>query len=193
MKHFELNGTVRTTGNKTFTKNFRRQGLIPCNLYGPGIEENVIFTVTVKDMKGVIFTPSSYIIDLSLDNGKKYTAIVREYQFHPVTDDCLHVDFLAVNEEKPITISVPIQVSGHPVGVQKGGKFLLVSKKLSVCAQMKDLPDTVDIDVSDLDLDKSILAGDLQFDGFEIVSPKSMILCKVKAGRQAAKMAQEGK
>ncbi len=193
MKHFELNGTIRTTGNKTYTKNFRRQGLVPCNLYGPGIEENVIFTVSEKELKGVIYTPSSYIIDLTLDNGKKYTAIVREYQFHPVKDNCMHIDFLAVNEEKPITIDVPITVSGHPVGVQKGGKFLLVSKKISVCALMKDLPDTVGIDVSELDLDKSMLAGDIHFDEFSIVSPKSMILCKVKAGRQAAKMAQEGR
>ena len=103
MKHFELNGKIREVGNKAVIKAIRRQGLVPCNLYGQGIE-NVLFTVSERDLMGITNTPASYIIDIKLDNGQTYMAVVHELQFHPVKDNCLHVDFLAVSEDKPIAI-----------------------------------------------------------------------------------------
>ena len=184
MKHFELSGAVREVGNKAVIKAFRRQGLIPCNLYGQGIE-NVLFTVSEKDVKGLLYTPSSFIVDLTLDNGAKYFAVLHELQFHPVKDNCLHIDFLAVNEEKPITINVPVAVTGHPVGVQKGGKFVLSTKSLRISATMANLPDQLTIDTTDLDIEKRIVAGDLQFDNIDIISPKATIICSVKATRQS--------
>ena len=182
MKHFELNGKVREVGNKAVIKAIRKQGLVPCNLYGQGIE-NVLFTVTDKDLQGITNTPNSYIIDIKLDNGKAYTAVVHELQFHPVKDNCLHVDFLAVSEDKPIAIKVPITVSGHPVGVQKGGKFVLVSRFVKISALMKDLPDNINIDVTPLDIEKRIVAGDIKLEGVSVVSPKDTIICTVKATR----------
>lgn len=186
MKHFELNGTVRQAGNNAAVKAIRKQGLVPCNLYGPGMKENILFSITDKDLKRAINTPSSFIIDLVLDNGEKFTAIIQELQFHPVTDICLHVDFLSVSQDKPITISVPVEVDGHPVGVQRGGKFVLLKRNLTISALMNDLPDTVGIDVTNLDLEKRILAGDLKFDNFSIVSDKATIICTVKSSRQIA-------
>ena len=144
MKHFEINGKVREVGNKAVIKAIRKQGLVPCNLYGQGME-NV--------------------------------------QFHPVKDNCLHVDFLAVSEDKPIAIKVPITVSGHPVGVQKGGKFVLVSRFVKISALMKDLPDNINIDVTPLDIEKRIVAGDIKLEGVSVVSPKDTIICTVKATR----------
>ena len=192
MKHFEINGKVREVGNKAVIKAIRKQGLVPCNLYGQGME-NVLFTVTDKDLQGITNTPNSYIIDIKLDNGKAYTAVVHELQFHPVKDNCLHVDFLAVSEDKPIAIKVPVVVSGHPVGVQKGGKFVLVSRFIKVSALMKDLPDTLDIDVTKLDIEKRIVAGDIQLEGVKVVSPKDTIICTVKATRNmSAQIADEG-
>ena len=182
MKHFEINGKVREVGNKAVIKAIRKQGLVPCNLYGQGME-NVLFTVTDKDLQGITNTPNSYIIDIKLDNGKAYTAVVHELQFHPVKDNCLHVDFLAVSEDKPIAIKVPITVSGHPVGVQKGGKFVLVSRFVKISALMKDLPDTLDVDVTSLDIEKRIVAGDIKLEGVSVVSPKDTIICTVKATR----------
>ena len=190
MKHFEINGKVREVGNKAVIKAIRRQGLVPCNLYGQGME-NVLFTVTDRDLQGITNTPASYIIDIKLDNGKAYTAVVHELQFHPVKDNCLHVDFLAVNEEKPITISVPIVVSGHPVGVQKGGKFVLVSRAIRVSALMKDLPDTLNVDVTKLDIEKRIVAGDIKLDNVAVVSPKDTIICTVKSTRNMSQVANE--
>ena len=116
MKHFELKGQVREAGNKATIKAFRKQGLVPCNLYGNGVQ-GTLFTVTEKELNALINTPASYIVDLVLSNGTKQTAIVHELQFHPVADNCLHVDFLAVNEEKPVAIKVPVTISGHAVGV----------------------------------------------------------------------------
>ena len=192
MKHFELNGKVRKVGNKAVIKEFRKQGLVPCNLYGPGVE-NVLFTVSEKDLMGITHTPASYIIDIKLDNGKTYMAVAHELQYHPVKDNCLHADFLAVNEEKPITVSVPIEVTGHPVGVQRGGKFVLVSRKIRVSALMKDLPDSVTLNVTKLDIEKRIIAGDVNVENVNVVSPKQMIICTVKATRQiSAQAAQEG-
>ncbi len=192
MKHFELNGKVREVGNKAVIKAFRRQGLVPCNLYGAGIE-NVLFTVTERDLMGITHTPASFIIDLKLDNGQTYTAVVHELQYHPVKDNCLHADFLAVTEDKPITIKVPVVVSGHPIGVQRGGKFVLVSREVRISALMKDLPDTLNIDVTKLDIEKRIVAGDIKVENVNVVTPKPTIICSVKATRQmAAQLAQGG-
>ena len=192
MKHFEINGQVREVGNKAVIKAIRKQGLVPCNLYGQGIE-NVLFTVSDKDLQGITNTPASYIIDIKLDNGKAYTAVVHELQFHPVKDNCLHVDFLVVSEEKPVTIKVPIVVTGHPVGVQKGGKFVLVSRFVKVSALMKDLPDELVIDTTSLDIEKRIVAGDIKVEGVNVVSPKDTIICTVKATRNmSAQISDEG-
>ena len=190
MKHFEINGKVREVGNKAVIKAIRKQGLVPCNLYGQGME-NVLFTVTDKDLQGITNTPASFIIDIKLDNGKAYEAVVHELQFHPVKDNCLHVDFLAVSEDKPIAIKVPITVSGHPVGVQKGGKFVLVSRAIRVSALMKDLPDTLNVDVTKLDIEKRIVAGDIKLDNVAVVSPKDTIICTVKSTRNMSQVANE--
>ena len=190
MKHFTLNGQVRQKGNKAVIKAFRRQGLVPCNLYGAGIEDNILFTVSEKELKGLTHTPSSFIVDIVLD-GKTYTAVAHEYQWHPVEDNCLHVDFLAVDEKSPITIDVPLHIFGHPVGAQAGGKFTQSARALKVQALMKDLPDQLDIDVTPLELDKRMVAGELKFENIKIVSDKNTIICSVKTTRAMQQAAVE--
>ena len=182
MQHFELNGQIRQVGNKAVIKAFRKQGLVPCNLYGLGME-NILFTVNEKELKALTDTPNSFIVDLVLDNGKKFNAVLHELQFHPVNDRCLHVDFLAVNEEKPIAIKVPIIISGHSVGVQQGGKFTQNSRFLRISALMANLPDDVTVDISNLGLDKKIKAGDLKYDNITVLTDKDTIICGVKSTR----------
>ena len=183
MQHFELKGTTRKVGNKAVIKAFRREGLVPCNLYGLGME-NVLFTVNAKELKALTDTPKSYIVDLVLDGAKKaQTAVLHELQWHPVTDACLHVDFLAVDEKKPIAISVPLVITGHAKGVQQGGKFYQNARSIKVSAAMKDLPDEVTVDITDLGLDKRIKAGDIQLKNVAIVSDKDTIICGVKTTR----------
>ena len=184
MQHFELKGQIRQAANKAVIKAFRRQGLVPCNLYGLGMD-NVLFTVDAKELKGLTNTPKSYIVDLKLDNGQAYTAILHELQWHPVTDECLHVDFLAVNEVKPIAIMVPLVISGHAAGVQRGGKFYQLLREVKVCAKMADLPDSLPIDITPLQLDQQFKAGDLQVENVTILTQKGAVICGVKSTRNS--------
>ena len=191
MQHFELKGTTRKVGNKAVIKAFRREGLVPCNLYGLGME-NVLFTVNAKELKALTDTPKSYIVDLVLDGAKKaQTAVLHELQWHPVTDACLHVDFLAVGDKKPIAISVPLVIEGHAKGVQQGGKFYQNARSIKVSALMKDLPDEVTVNISDLGLDKRIKAGDIQLKNVAVVSDKDTIICGVKTTRNVTVAASE--
>ena len=191
MQHFELKGTTRKVGNKAVIKAFRREGLVPCNLYGLGME-NVLFTVNAKELKALTDTPKSYIVDLVLDGAKKaQTAVLHELQWHPVTDACLHVDFLAVGDKKPIAISVPLVIEGHAKGVQQGGKFYQNARSIKVSALMKDLPDEVKVDITPLGLDKRIKAGDIQIKNVAVVSDKDTIICGVKTTRNVTVAAAE--
>lgn len=181
MQHFELNGVLREVGGKPVIKAFRREGLVPCVLYGCGVG-NILFTVNAKELKALTDTPNSYIVDLKLGD-KSYQAILHELQFHPVTDECLHVDFLAVNETKPIVIDVPLTISGHAKGVQLGGKFIKNARSLRISALMNDLPDTLDVNISELGIAEKIKAGDLSYDKITIVTDKNTVICQVRATR----------
>ena len=192
MKHIELKGQVREAGNKAAVKAVRRAGHVPCNIYGLGME-NVLFTIDAQDLQTITHTPNSYIIDLELNDGKKFFAVLHEVQYHPVTDEALHVDFLAVCEDKPVTIEVPVIVTGHSEGVKMGGKLLVSSRKLRVSAMMDKLPDVLEVDSTHLMIGKQIVAGDLNYDGVTIVSPRATIICSVRPTRatQQAKMEQQ--
>ena len=192
MKHIELKGQVREAGNKAAVKAVRRAGHVPCNIYGLGME-NVLFTIDAQDLKTITHTPNSYIINLELNDGKKFFAVLHEVQYHPVTDEALHVDFLAVCEDKPVTIEVPVIVTGHSEGVKMGGKLLVSSRKLRVSAMMDKLPDVLEVDSTHLMIGKQIVAGDLNYDGITIVSPRATIICSVRPTRatQQAKMEQQ--
>ena len=191
MKHFELKGTTRKVGNKAVIKAFRREGLVPCNLYGLGLE-NTLFTVNAKELKALTDTPNAYIVDLFLDGAKKaQTCVLHELQWHPVTDACLHVDFLAVGDKKPVTISVPLVIEGHAKGVQQGGKFYQNVRSLKISALLKDLPDELTIDITSLGLDKRIKASDVQVKNVTVVSDKDTIICGVKTTRNVTAAAAE--
>ena len=192
MKHIELNGQVREAGNKAAVKAVRRAGLVPCNIYGLGME-NILFTIDAQDLKTITHTPNSYIIDLKLSDGRSGYAVLHEVQYHPVTDEALHVDFLFVSEDKPVTIEVPVKVVGHSEGVKMGGKLLVSSRKLRISAMMNNLPDLLEVDSTHLMIGKQIVAGDLNYEGVSIVSPKATIICSVRPTRatQQAKMEQQ--
>ena len=177
MKHIALHGTARTKGRKSLTKSIRREGQVPCNLYGNGIE-NVLFSVDARDLKALTHTPNSYIVDLDID-GKNYLAILHELQFHPVTDNTIHADFLAISADKPVTINVPLNI------------FLIEARKLRVCGLPDQIPDVLDIDITNLKLGKQITAGDLSYEGIQIVSPKTTGVCTVKHTRAAMAGAAE--
>ncbi|NLB67365.1 MAG: 50S ribosomal protein L25 [Bacteroidales bacterium] len=183
MKQIELKGELRTTGRKADVKSIRRAGRVPCVLYGEGVE-NTSFSVDAQDLKAITHTPNSYIINLNID-GKNQLAIFHAVQYHPVTDEALHVDFLAISADKLVTIDVPIVLTGSSEGVKMGGKLMVHSRKLRVRGLIDELPDELKVDVTHLQLGKQIYAGKLSFDKVQIVSPKNTLICAVRLTRSA--------
>ena len=189
MKEFDLKGQKRETVGKKATKQLRKEGLVPCNLYGEKIGEDgkpeaLAFTIPATDLRKVVYTPHIYVLNIDID-GVKHTAIMKELQFHPVTDALLHIDFYEVNDAKPITIGIPVRLNGLAQGVRDGGRINLSIRKINVTAPYKVIPEHLDIDVTNLQLGKSINAGSLSFEGLELVTPKEVIVCTVKMTRAA--------
>ncbi|MBO8465663.1 MAG: 50S ribosomal protein L25 [Bacteroidetes bacterium] len=189
MQQITLKGTNREIGNKALVKAVRRDNLVPCVYYGNGVE-NTVFSVALKDLETILNTPNSYIIEIDIE-GKKQLAVLQAVQFHPVTDKPLHVDFLAIQEDKPVTINIPVVITGNSIGVRQGGKLMVSTRKLKVSGMMKDLPDTLPVDITELNLGKQIVAGDLHYDNIQIMSPKATIVCSVKMTRAAASAAAD--
>lgn len=199
MKEIELKGTKRTETGKKATKLLRKEGLVPCNVYGEkkgetGLPEALSFAVSMRDLRKIVYTPHIYVVNLVID-GESHTAVMKELQFHPVTDQVLHVDFYEVNDQKPITIGIPVKLNGLAQGVRDGGRINLSIRKINVTAPYQVIPEHLDIDVTSLQLGKSIKVGDLSFEGLELATPADVIVCSVKAtraSRSAAAAAEAG-
>ncbi|MBF1433684.1 50S ribosomal protein L25/general stress protein Ctc [Hoylesella nanceiensis] len=199
MKEINLTGQLRSDLGKKASKSLRKEGLIPCNMYGiattDGKPSAFSFTVPMTELRKLIYTPHIYLVNLTVD-GKLHTAILKEIQFHPVTDAVLHVDFLEVNEEKPITIGLPVKLVGLAQGIRDGGRMSLSLRKLNVKAPYKSLPEHLDVDVTALTIGKSIKVGQLSYEGLELVTGKDVVVCSIKmtrAASMAAQAAKEGK
>ena len=187
MREIAIKGQKREAIGKKASKALRKEGLVPCNLYGEkkdanGLPEAFAFTVPFTELRKAVYTPHVYVVNLDID-GKAHTAVMKELQFHPVTDALLHVDFFEVNEQKPITIGIPVKLNGLAEGVKAGGKLNLAVRKLNVTAPYKNIPEVLDVDVTALELGKSIKVGQLSFDGLEIATPAEVVVCSVKATR----------
>ena len=199
MKEINLTGQLRSDLGKKASKSLRKEGLIPCNMYGiatnDGKPADFSFTVPMTELRKLIYTPHIYLVNLTID-GKLHTAILKEIQFHPVTDAVLHVDFLEVNEEKPITVGLPVKLVGLAQGIRDGGRMSLSLRKLNVKAPYKSLPEHLDVDVTALTIGKSIKVGQLSYEGLELITGKDVVVCSIKmtrAASMAAQAAKEGK
>lgn len=182
MQVFELKGEVRNDLGKKASKTLRTEQKVPCVLYGG--EENIHFAVVEKDLMKLLYTPVVYTIKVSL-NGKVYNAVMREIQFHPVTDQVLHIDFYQIFEDKPVVMEVPVKLQGFAEGVQAGGKLVLITRKLKVKAVPANLPGEIVLDVTSLGLGKSIKVKELSFDNFEVVNAKEVVVAQIKMTRAA--------
>ena len=138
----------------------------------------------MSELRKLVYTPHIYVINLVID-GESHTAVLKELQFHPVTDALLHVDFYEVNDQKPITIGVPVKLVGLAQGVRDGGRMNLSIRKINVCAPYQQIPEHLDVDVTALGLGKSIKVGALSYEGLELVTPKEVVVCSVKATRNS--------
>mgnify|MGYP001684416659 FL=1 len=155
-----------------------------------GTPEALSFALPFSELRKLIYTPHIYVINLEIE-GNHHTAILKEVQFHPVTDAPLHVDFYEVNDQKPITIGIPVKLVGLAQGVRDGGRMNLSIRKISVTAPYQQIPEHLDIDVTALKIGKSIKVGDLSFEGLEIATSKDVVVCSIKMTRQAQQAATE--
>ena len=187
MQTIELSAKKRAELGKSSTKQLRKNEEVPCVLYGG--KEVTHFAAPANSFRKLIFTPNVYIVSLDID-GKKSNAIIQDIQYHPVSDEILHVDFLQVSDDKPIVIEIPVKLNGFAEGVKAGGKLTLERRKLKVKGLAKNLPDTLDINIDNLGLGKTIQISDLNFDNLELLNAKNAVVVAVRLTR-AARAAQQ--
>ena len=188
MKTLQISATKREGFGKKSAKAYRREGLIPCVMYGGG--EEVAFNVDTKSVKPLIYSPNSYIVEIEID-GKVEKAVMREVQFHPVREQILHIDFYRVQEGKPVAIAIPVRLTGTAEGVKVGGKLALSARKLVVKAMADQLPDEIVVDVTPLKVGQTIFVGDLQFENLQFVTPATTAVCAVRVTRATRAAAQQ--
>ncbi len=189
MKTVKIKGELRTSLGKKDAKKLRAEEKAPAVLYGG--EETIHFSVDFSELRQLIYTPNVYLVEIDLE-GKKYTAIMQDIQWHPVDEVVLHVDFLSINDSKPIKIEVPIKVNGRAKGIKEGGKLNTNLRRLKVRALATDIPDAIEIDVTELAIGQSIKVADLNMDKIDFLNEKSNVVVGVittRAARSAAGMA----
>lgn len=189
MLEISVKGQKRTDLGKKASKMMRKEGLVPCNIYGEAKGENGLpvaeaLAIPFTELRKVVYTPNIYIINLNIDGVEK-KAILKELQFHPVSDALLHVDFLEITEEKPITVGIPVNLVGLAAGVRLGGRMSLSIRQIKVTAPYKQIPEKLDVDVTALEIGKSIKVGSLHYEGLEFATPAEVIVCSVKMTRAA--------
>ena len=189
MLEINLSGKKREVIGKKASKAARAEGMIPCNLYGEKKGETgpeaLSFVIPFAELRKAIYTPHVYVINIDIE-GEKHIAIMKEIQFHPVTDAVLHVDFYEITPEKPITVGIPVNLVGHAAGVRAGGRLSLSIRQIKVTAPFANIPEKLDVDVTALEIGKTIKVGSLHYDGLELATPAEVIVCSVKMTRAAA-------
>ena len=186
MKVIALKGDVRDGLGKSATKKVRKEGKVPCVIYGKN--ENLNFSVYQADFKHLVYTPNTFLVQVSVGGNVKL-AKVQELQFHPVSEDIIHADFYEVDDKSPLSISVPVKIVGNSPGVIAGGKLQLKIKKLNVSGLIADLPEFIEVDINDLEIGKSVKVKDIQVDKLQLLDSEnnSIVSCVVtRAARSAA-------
>ena len=182
MKKAQLSGSLRANVGKKDAKALRNAGQVPCVLYGQG--EQTHFSVRSVDLEKLIFSPDVYQVELDIDGTKK-VAVIQDLDMHPVKDKPLHVDFLELNDAKPLRIKLPLRHTGSPIGVMNGGKLRQPYRKLRVVGLPGDLPEAITVEISGLRIGQSIRISDLDVPGVTFLEPAGAVVLAVKMARGA--------
>jgi large subunit ribosomal protein L25 len=182
MKSVSLSGSVRQSVGKKDAKAIRDAGNVPCILYGAG--HQISFQVSYKELTPLVYTPEVFKVSLQLE-GKEFTSIIKEIQFHPVSDKIIHVDFLELVDNKPIFMAVPVTVFGNSAGVKQGGKLVVNARKLNIKATPANLPESIKIDVEKLEIGQGIKVGALSLPNVHILDEPNKMVVSVKTTRAA--------
>lgn len=181
MKSITIEGQLRTESGKKATRQIRSQKLVPGVIYGG--EKEINFSAPATAFKNLVYTPEFLTAEVTVD-GKTYSCILKDIQFHKVTDELIHVDFLELVENKKVIASLPLKYVGTPAGVKAGGKLVLKAKTLKVKAYPKDLKAAIEVDISDLNLNENIRVEDVKSEGVEILNSPRIPIASVTMTRQ---------
>jgi len=190
MKTVALTGEFRPSLGTKDAKTLRNEGKVPCVLYGGG--EVLHFFVYAPDFNALVCTPNTYKVQLTIE-GKKYLAVLQDMQFHPVNETILHADFLAVDENKSVVVSIPIKVTGNSPGVRAGGKLIQKIQRLKVRGTINNIPDAVIVPIDTLEIGQSIKVKDLDVSGIEVLDAKENAVVSVKITRNVVAAAADAK
>lgn len=188
MKTIEIKGTLRNELGKKSTKQIRKEGNVPCVIYGK--ESNIHFYAHENSFKKLIYTHEAHLVNIKLED-TAYRAVLQDKQFHPVTDRLLHADFVQALENKPVIIDIPVTITGESVGVKAGGKLSVKRRHLKVKGIPEQLPEELLVDVTDLKIHNSLKVGDLSFDNLELLDPKIVTVVTVGTSRVSLKTEEE--
>lgn len=180
MKSLEIIGYKRANLGKKSSKDLRLEAYAPCVLYGG--EKQVHFYSPMILFRDLLYTPDAYLVKLNIE-GELFECILQEAQFHPVNEMILHVDFLEIKQDKPIKVEIPVAYEGNAPGVIIGGKLVPKLTKLKVKALAKDIPEKIAVDISGLELGKTIKVKDLKVEGYEILNSASTPIVSIEIPR----------
>jgi large subunit ribosomal protein L25 len=182
MKSLAISAKTREKVGKSNSKALRNQGKVPCVLYGG--EKQVSFYAHENDFRKLVYTSDVFLVELDID-GTKFSAIMQDIQFHPVTDKILHIDFLQVFDDKEITVSIPVKLTGLSIGVRNGGNLMHRRKSIITRALPANLPDAITIDISDLKIGMFVYIKDLRSDVYDFLAADNSVVVGVKTARNA--------
>ncbi|XCF06335.1 50S ribosomal protein L25/general stress protein Ctc [Tamlana crocina] len=183
MKSITINGSQRESVGKKATKALRNAGQVPCVLYGG--DKPVHFSAPELAFSKLVYTANAHTVVIELDNGTTLNAVLQDIQFHPVTDNILHVDFYQLFEDKEIALNIPVNLVGNSRGVKNGGVLRRNNRKLRVKALPANLPDFIEIDITPLKIGDKVYVGELPKEGYHFLHTDNTVVCQIKTSRTA--------
>jgi large subunit ribosomal protein L25 len=183
MKSVSINGIARVDLGKKFAKQLRKEENVPCVIYG-GSEEPIHFYAHSNEFRKIVYTPNVYLINVIIGDNT-FQVTMGDIQFHPVTDKILHIDFLRVFEDKEVRINIPITLNGNSKGVRNGGRLSLNMRRILIESMPKYLPETIEIDITELRIGDSIRVSDLSRDDITFLNNPEDVIVAVKTARAA--------
>ena len=188
MKSIAISGSPRENVGKRDAKELRYQALVPAVLYGGPTQTH--FAVSAADLKAVVYTPVVHFIDLNIA-GVVSRAIIKDMQFHPLTEQLIHIDFLLLDDKKTITIEIPVKLTGTSPGVKTGGKLVQKLRKLRIKALPKDHLDAIEVSIETLEVGKSVKVSDLKVDKMVITNAQEDTIVSVTTSRALRQAEQD--
>ncbi len=181
MKSISIKGSKRESVGKVATKALRNAGKVPCVLYGG--DKVMHFSAEELPLSKLVYTPSVFTAKIELENGELFNAIVKDIQFHPVSDKILHIDFYQLFSDKEIMMEIPVTLIGNAPGVINGGNLRFPNRKLKIKALPDNLPDFINADISKLKIGDKLYVTELENDKFTILHPDNTVVAQVRISR----------